>query len=73
MGPRNPCYNKPLSHQSVKPNRLLDLDEVGHISFHQERATMFGSESKCRENDDLFFSALFELPTLKSIIIVLQA
>lgn len=73
MGPRNQYYNKLLSHQSVKLNHLLDLDEVGHISFHQEWASMFGSESNCGENDDLFFSALFELPTLKSIIIVLQA
>lgn len=57
----------------MKLNHLLDLDEVGHISFHQERANMFGSEPNCHENYDLFFSTLFELPTLKSIIIALQA
>ena len=73
MGPRNQYYNKLLSHQSVKLNHLLDLDEVGHISFHQEWANMFGAESNCHENDDLSSSACFELPTLKSTIIVLQA
>ena len=55
MGPRNQYYNKLLSHQSVKLNHLLDLDEVGHISLHQEWANMFGSESNCHENDDFFF------------------
>ena len=74
MGPRNQYYNKLLSHQSVKLNHLLDLDEVGHISLHQEWVNMFGSESNCHENDDFFFfSARFELPTSKSTVIVLQA
>ena len=57
----------------MRLNHLLDLDEVGHISFHQERANMFGTEPNCHENYDLFFSTLSELPTLKSIIIALQA
>ena len=57
----------------MRLNHLLDLDEVGHVSFHQERANMFGTEPNCHENYDLFFSTLSELPTLKSIIIALQA
>ena len=58
----------------MRLNHLLDLDEVGHISFHQERANMFGTDCQTAMKIMIyFFSTLFELPTLKSIIIALQA